>query len=49
MRDFEDGFYRYLDAEHAELMSQLAAGDWDDDVIESLRTAADDFQQTFTA
>jgi F-type H+-transporting ATPase subunit alpha len=49
VREFEDQFYRFLDAEHSELMSQLATGAWDDDIIESLRSAADDFKQSFTA
>ncbi len=49
VRAFEDGFYRYLDAEQGELMSKLAGGAWDDEVIEALRTAADNFKQTFTA
>ena len=49
VRDFEDQFYRFLDAEHSELMGQLADGGWDDEIIESLRGAADDFKQSFTA
>jgi F-type H+-transporting ATPase subunit alpha len=49
VRDFEEGFYRFLDAEHGELMGKLASGEWDDDIIASLRSAADDFKQTFTA
>ncbi len=49
VRDFEDQFYRFLDAEHAELMAKLADGGWDDEIIESLRAAADDFKQSFTA
>jgi F-type H+-transporting ATPase subunit alpha len=49
VRDFEEGFYRYLDTEQRELMGQLAEGAWDDDIIASLRTATDNFKQTFTA
>ena len=49
VREFEDQFYRFLDAEHSELMGRLATGAWDDDLIESLRSAADDFKQSFTA
>jgi len=49
VHEFEEQLYRYLDAEHGELMGKLAGGDWDDDIIEALRSAADDFQQTFTA
>jgi hypothetical protein len=30
-------------------MGKLAGGEWDDDIIGSLRSAADDFKQTFTA
>ncbi len=46
---FEEQFYRFLDAEHAELMGKMAEGDWDDDIIEALRAAAEDFKQSFTA
>jgi len=49
VRDFEDQFYRFLDAEHGELMGKLADGGWDDEIIGSLRAAADDFKQSFTA
>jgi F-type H+-transporting ATPase subunit alpha len=49
VRDFEEQLYRFLDAEHGELMAKLAAGGWDDEIIESLRSAADDFKQSFTA
>ena len=37
------------DTEQSELMAKLADGTWDDDIIESLRSAADDFKQTFSA
>jgi hypothetical protein len=30
-------------------MGKLADGGWDDEIIESLRSAADDFKQSFTA
>ena len=49
VRDFEDQFYRFLDAEQGQLMGKLADGGWDDEIIESLRAAADDFKQSFTA
>jgi len=49
VREFEDQFYRFLDAEQGELMGKLADGGWDDEIIESLRAAADDFKQSFTA
>ena len=49
VRDFEEGFYRYLDVEQGELMGKLADGAWDDEIIEALRTAAENFKQTFTA
>jgi F-type H+-transporting ATPase subunit alpha len=47
--DFEERFYRFLEAEHDELMSTLASGAWDDDIIETLRVAADSFKETFSA
>ena len=46
---FEEQFYRFLDAEHAELMGKMSEGAWDDDIIEALRAAAEDFKQSFTA
>ena len=47
--DFEERFYRFLDAEHSELMSKLADGAWDDEVIDALRAASDSFKETFSA
>ena len=50
VRDFEDRFYRFLDAEHGELMSKLADKKaLDDDIVAGLEDAADAFKQTFTA
>ena len=50
MRDFEEQFYRYLDAEQSELMANLAEKQaLDDDIVEGLRAAADTFKETFTA
>ena len=50
VRDFEDQFYRYLEAEQADLLTSLAEKQaLDDDIVDSLRSAADAFKQTFTA
>jgi F-type H+-transporting ATPase subunit alpha len=50
VRDFEDQFYRYLDAEQSELMAKLAEKQaLDDDIVDGLRAAAEAFTQTFTA
>ncbi len=50
VREFEEQFYRYLNAEHADLMADLAERKaLDDDIVEGLKRAADDFKQTFTA
>jgi F-type H+-transporting ATPase subunit alpha len=50
VRDFEEQFYRFLDAEHSELMARLAdVAALDDDIVEGLRTAADSFKESFTA
>ena len=50
MRDFEEQFYRYLEAEQGDLLSDLAEkAALDDDIVSSLKSAADDFKQTFTA
>jgi len=49
VRDFEEQFYRFLDAEYSELMSKLAdVAALDDDIVEGLRTAADSFKESFT-
>jgi len=49
VRDFEEQFYRFLDAEHSELMAKLAeVAALDDDIVEGLRTAADSFKESFT-
>ncbi len=50
VRDFEEQFYRYLDAEQSELMASLAEKmALDDEIVEGLRTAAETFKDTFTA
>ncbi len=50
VRDFEEQFYRYLEAEQGDLLSDLAEkAALDDDIVSSLKSAADDFKQTFTA
>jgi len=50
VRDFEEQFYRYLEAEQADLLSSLAEKQaLDDDIVASLRSATEAFKQTFTA
>jgi F-type H+/Na+-transporting ATPase subunit alpha len=50
VRDFEEQFYRYLDAEQSDLMAMLAEKQaLDDDVVDGLRAAAEAFKETFTA
>ncbi|MEA2025781.1 MAG: F0F1 ATP synthase subunit alpha, partial [Chloroflexota bacterium] len=50
VRDFEDQFYRYLEAEQTDLLTSLAEQQaLDDDIVASLRSATDAFKQTFTA
>jgi F-type H+/Na+-transporting ATPase subunit alpha len=50
VRDFEEQFYRYLDAGQSELMANLAdRRALDDDVVDGLRAAAEAFKETFTA
>ncbi len=45
VREFEEQFYRYLDAEQSELMARLAEKQaLDDEVVDGLRTAAADLQ-----
>jgi F-type H+-transporting ATPase subunit alpha len=50
VRAFEEQFYRYLDAEQAELMADLEEKKaFDDEIVAGLKAAADAFKQTFTA
>ncbi len=50
VRDFEEQFYRYLDAEQSDLLMALAdRAALDDDIVAALKSAADEFKQTFSA
>ena len=50
VRDFEEQFYRYLEAEQSELLTALAdKAALDDEIVASLGVATDEFKQTFTA
>jgi len=50
VRDFEEQFYRFLEAEQPELLKSLAdKAALDDDIVAGLKTAADNFTETFTA
>ena len=50
VRDFEARFYRFLEAERPEVLTALAAKlALDDDIVDSLRSAAEAFKETFTA
>jgi F-type H+-transporting ATPase subunit alpha len=50
VRDFETQFYRYLEAEQAELMTGLADKQaLDDVVVDGLRRAAETFKESFSA
>ncbi len=50
VRDYEEQFYRYLDAEQSELIGKLAEEQaLTDEIVEGLRDAAETFTQTFTA
>jgi F-type H+-transporting ATPase subunit alpha len=50
VRDFETQFYRYLEAEQAELMAGLADKQaLDDDLVDGLRRAAETFKESFSA
>ena len=50
MRDFEARFYRFLEAERPEVLTTLAAKlALDDEIVDSLRSAAEAFKETFTA
>jgi F-type H+-transporting ATPase subunit alpha len=49
VRDFEQGFYRFLESEHAELLSTLGdKKELTDDVAAGLKKATEAFKQTFT-
>ena len=48
IRDFEQRFYRFLEAEHAELLSGLGQrNELTDEVVAGLREATESFKQTF--
>ncbi len=50
VREFEQGFYRFLDAEHGDLMRKLGETKvLDDDTAKALEAAAKDFRQSFLA
>jgi F-type H+-transporting ATPase subunit alpha len=50
VRDFEARFYRFLEAERPEVLTSLAAKlALDDEIVDSLRSAAEAFKETFTA
>ena len=49
VRDFEARFYRFLEAERPEVLASLAdRSALDDDIVDSLRGAAEAFKETFT-
>jgi len=49
VRDFEARFYRFLEAERPEVLTSLAGKlALDDDIVDSLRSAAEAFKETFT-
>src|SRR5690606_37840758 len=50
IRDFEQRFYRFLESERSEILTTLAAKpELTDEIVASLRSAATDFKETFTA
>jgi F-type H+/Na+-transporting ATPase subunit alpha len=50
VRDFEARFYRFLEAERPEVLTSLASKlALDDEIADSLRSAAEAFKDTFTA
>ena len=50
VRDFEARFYRFLEAERPEVLTSLASKlALDDEIVDSLRSAAEAFKDTFTA
>ncbi len=50
VREFEQGFYRFLEAERPQVMEQLADRKaLDDEIVAGLKDAAEAFKTTFTA
>jgi F-type H+-transporting ATPase subunit alpha len=50
IRDFEQGFYRFLETEQPTVLTTLAAKpELTDDIVNSLRTATTQFKETFAA
>jgi F-type H+/Na+-transporting ATPase subunit alpha len=50
IRDFEQGFYRFLESERPEILDGLAQKpELTDEIVESLRKATTDYKETFAA
>jgi F-type H+/Na+-transporting ATPase subunit alpha len=50
IREFEQQFYRFLETEHAELLTDLGERkELTDEIVDGLRSATDAFKQTFSA
>jgi F-type H+-transporting ATPase subunit alpha len=50
VREFENQFYRFLEAERPDVLTTIAEKKaLDDELIAALRKAAEDFKQTFMA
>jgi F-type H+/Na+-transporting ATPase subunit alpha len=50
VREFEQGFYRFLETDRAELLQTLARDRvLTDEIVAGLKSATEDFKQTFTA
>jgi F-type H+-transporting ATPase subunit alpha len=50
VREFEQQFYRYMETDRADLLATLdQRGALDDEIVAGLKSAAEDFKQTFTA
>jgi F-type H+/Na+-transporting ATPase subunit alpha len=50
IREFEQNFYRFLESEHADVLTTLASKpELTDDIVDSLRKATTQFKETFAA
>ncbi|MFV2064849.1 MAG: F0F1 ATP synthase subunit alpha [Chloroflexota bacterium] len=50
VREFEEQYYRFLEAEHPDVLSQLAEKlALDDEIVASLKSATESFKETFSA
>jgi F0F1-type ATP synthase alpha subunit len=50
VKEFETGFYRFLESERPKVLQELASGGaWTDEIASALSDAIDEFRKSFLA